>query len=115
MATIGAVVLLTVACADEQPDPAPAEAASDEAAVDVRGSRFDPGEVTVTAGGTVTFTNEDSIPHTVTAGTPDAPGDAFDASIGGGETVTLTFDAPGEVDYFCRIHRAMTGTVVVTG
>lgn len=49
-----------------------------------------------------------------TAGTPDDQGDAFDHALdGGGDSVTITFDEAGSVDYFCRLHPTMTGTITV--
>jgi plastocyanin len=58
----------------------------------------------------VTWTNEDSVPHTVTARTDD-----FDSGMmQNGDTFSLTFDEPGTFDYFCAIHPSMTGTVTVS-
>ena len=109
----GALVALT-ACGDggdagEVPDAA-------GAAVDARNIAFDPDSITVDAGTSITFTNQDTVGHTVTAGTPDDPGDAFDEEISTqGATATITFDDPGEIAYFCRIHPSMRGTVSVQG
>lgn len=75
---------------------------------------FDPTSVAVGVGDTVTFTNDDGVGHTVTAGSPDEPGDAFDEAVGGGESVEITFDEAGTVTYFCTIHPSMTGEVVVS-
>ncbi len=73
---------------------------------------FDPGELEVKVGDTVTFTNTDSATHTATA-KDDAPA-AFDTEeIEGEATAEVTFDQAGDYEYFCEIHGAMTGTVRV--
>jgi plastocyanin len=71
---------------------------------------FQPDSVEIDAGATVTWTNEDAVPHTVTART-----DAFNSGVmQEGATFSHTFDEPGTFDYFCAIHPSMTGTVTVT-
>lgn len=75
---------------------------------------FVPQTNVVQVGDTVTWTNEDNVPHTVTAGTRDAPSDMFDSGqIAPGETFTFTFEEAGAYDYFCSIHSGMAGTVIV--
>jgi plastocyanin len=69
---------------------------------------FQPSELTVAAG-SVAISNNDSATHTVTA-----DDGAFDASVDGGATGSITVDAPGTYAYHCSIHSAMTGTLVVT-
>lgn len=84
--------------------------------VELRGILFRPDELIVNAGATVTFVNRDTVDHTVTAGTPDDPRpDEFDATLATqGDETAITFDEPGDVDYFCRIHKkAMIATIVV--
>jgi plastocyanin len=64
----------------------------------------------------IVFSNGDSVPHTVTSGTPDAPTDAFDSGVfGSGEAYTTSFDQPGEYELYCSLHPQMTGTVLVDG
>jgi plastocyanin len=74
-----------------------------------------PSTVTIGAGGTVTWTNDDTAAHTVTSGTPtDGPDGTFDSSIVmAGKTFEHTFDDSGEYDYFCIVHPWMTGNVIV--
>ena len=87
---------------------------------------FEPAEIVVAQGATVTWTVTKSIgePHTVTSGKPaDADkGAAFDSATGDADLTTLmdvggafsvTFDAAGVYDYFCTIHSGMAGQVVV--
>lgn len=60
-------------------------------------------------GTTVTWTNDDTAAHTVTA-----DDGSFDERIAAGETVTVTFDEAGTFAYHCDIHTSMTATVIVT-
>jgi len=64
----------------------------------------------VPTGTIVSWTNEDSIQHTVTS---DEEG-LFDAGpISPGNTFENAFDRPGEYGYHCAIHPFMTGRVMV--
>lgn len=84
--------------------------------VELRAIDFKPGELTVTAGTTVTFENFDAgVEHTVTAGTPDDPDpDAFNLEFrDAGDVATFTFDQAGTFAYHCVIHPQMRGTIVV--
>ena len=79
---------------------------------------YDPVEIVVAEGTTVTWVNEDeSTPlHTVTNGVigGDDVGDLFDSEfISPGSTFEYTFDEPGRYDYFCLLHPRMSGVVVV--
>ncbi len=71
--------------------------------------------VTISVGGTVTWTNDDTAAHTVTSGTvTEGPDGIFDSSIVmTGKTFEHTFDDAGTYDYFCVVHPWMTGQVVV--
>ena len=75
-----------------------------------------PPEITISAGTTVTWTNDDSTIHTVTEGGPPAAGatPAFDSSIiAPSATWEHIFDTAGEFDYYCSLHPFMTGKVIV--
>lgn len=72
--------------------------------------------VTISVGGTVTWTNDDTAVHTVTSGTLEGggPDGIFDSSIiMTGKTFEHTFDEAGTFDYFCTVHPWMPGQVVV--
>lgn len=90
---------------------ASASAGAGDAAVVISGFAFSPANVTIPAGGRVTWTNQDDIPHTVTsAATPRLFGsEALDT----GEHFVRVFDKPGTYRYFCAIHPHMQGVVVV--
>jgi plastocyanin len=75
---------------------------------------FLPSTLTVPAGTTVTWTNDDSAAHTVTSGQDATPDGFFDSSLFlAGKTFSYTFDEPGEYEYFCFVHLWMKGEVVV--
>jgi nitrite reductase (NO-forming) len=59
---------------------------------------------------TVSWTNDDSIQHTITS---DEEGLFASGPISPGETFDNTFDTPGEFGYHCSIHPWMTGRVMV--
>jgi len=81
------------------------------ASVSIVDFAFSPSYVEIPAGGTVSWYNAGSAPHTVTSSSG-----AFGSgtiSPGGGYGVTLT--VPGTYTYYCSIHPSMSGTIVVTG
>jgi plastocyanin len=73
--------------------------------------RFAPAAITVTAGTTVTWTNDDHFTHSVDlADDPSEP-----PVMSPGRSVTLTFDTPGRFAYVCSFHpNDMRGVVLVT-
>jgi plastocyanin len=76
---------------------------------------YDPNPVQVSAGGTVTWTNNDAQPHTATSGENAAPDGVFDSSIlAAGKSFSHTFAEAGEYPYYCMLHPNMVGTVSVS-
>ncbi|RMW39095.1 MAG: hypothetical protein EA447_01845 [Nitrosopumilus sp.] len=73
-----------------------------------------PSVITVSAGESVTWVNEDSAFHSVTSGFYDTPIDLFDSGhLDPFDSYTLTFDESGTYDYFCTLHPWMEGKVIV--
>ena len=74
-----------------------------------------PYEVEIHVGDEVTWTNDDTAAHTVTAGSAaDGPSGVFDSSLFmAGTTFSHTFEAVGEYPYFCMVHPWMEGIVTV--
>jgi plastocyanin len=71
---------------------------------------FQPAAIQVATGATVTWSNMDGAPHTVTSDSG-----AFDSGmLGTGATFSQTFSAPGAYAYFCQFHPSMTATIVVS-
>jgi amicyanin len=81
--------------------------------VTIKEFAFGPATVTVKVGDTVTWTNEDQDPHTVTS--QDKSGPLRSATMNNGDTYQYKFTKAGSYAYLCTIHPFMTGTVVVTG
>ncbi len=71
---------------------------------------FDPEEVSVSVGDTVTWTNQDTAEHNVIA-EEGAPGESSD--VPQGETYEFTFEEAGDFAYICNLHPNMEGTVTV--
>jgi plastocyanin len=95
-------------------NPAGSQGQNAQNAVQIINMAFQPQQITVPVGTTVTWTNADTTAHTVTAGTADAPTGEFDSgNLDPGATFTYTFDQPGTFAYFCSIHPNMVGTVTV--
>ena len=71
--------------------------------------------IEVTAGEAVYFNNSDSVPHTVSAGTPDDPAlDSFDSGLlDPGDNWQLDTSTPGTYSYFCALHPDMTANIIV--
>lgn len=77
--------------------------------VTIKGFAFEPANLTIAAGDSVTFINEDNAPHTATANNG-----AFDTGrLGNGGQSKLTFTSAGAFDYFCAVHPNMTASIVV--
>jgi len=75
----------------------------------VKSYRFDPETIEIQAGQTVTWTNEDNFTHTVEV---EGRGDH---KVDRGNSVSITFEKPGNYDYVCTLHsHDMSGTVIVT-
>ena len=80
--------------------------------VSMKDVKFIPETVEVSAGETVTWTNDDAIAHTVTK--TSGPGPQFDSgTVAGGGRFEQKFDQPGRIDYVCTIHPNQKGAVVV--
>lgn len=102
----------TTAPTPEPADPAAGtDSAPQAASVDIVDLDFEPQEIEIAVGGTVTWENTGEVAHTVTSRSA-----GFDSgSMSPGDTFTLTPDASGTISYFCQFHSSMQGTIVVSG
>ena len=94
----------------------PGAGASASAACVAAKNCFAPNPITVTPGTKVTWTNTDTVSHTVTSGkvSDDDAGSKFDSGlIKKGTTFQFTFADKGTFDYFCTVHPWMAGQVIV--
>jgi len=118
-------VVFTVSCQSQTPAPAPpyvpdegtplAPGEPEEPAtppqieVIIQGSTFIPDTQNIPAGALVLWYNDDSVDHTITA-----RDNSFDSGmISPNETFEYTFEQPGEVEYYCKIHPSMVGKITV--
>jgi plastocyanin len=85
-------------------------AKSSKSEVVIANFSFSPQTFTLPAGATVTWTNRDNEPHTVTSAD-----NRFSKSpvLKPGQSFSNTFSAAGTYSYFCSIHPRMTGKIVV--
>ena len=84
-------------------------AAANPTTVNIDNFTFTPGTLTVTAGTTVTWKNEDDSPHRI----GDKDGTFKSAALDTDDTFSHTFAKPGVYPYICTIHPYMTGKIVV--
>jgi hypothetical protein len=89
--------------------PLPMPAPAPPAHVEALNYQFGPATLRVKAGTGVTFVNYDVVPHDVKA--TDRSFESGNIPSFGNYTVTLT--KPGTLAYFCAVHLAMRGTIVV--
>ncbi len=87
----------------------PAAASPEDARVSIDNFTFTPAEIVVAPGTTITWTNADDIPHTVTSTNKAFRSKPLDTD----DQFSFTFTDAGEYAYFCSLHPHMTGKVVV--
>jgi plastocyanin len=107
-------------CGDDEEDtastPAPAqtqaaEASGDAVAVGMKDIKFVPEEVTAKVGQKIVWTNNERIPHNVTA----TEGAEFASdTMQQGDTFEFTTEKAGEIAYVCTIHEGQNGSITVT-
>jgi plastocyanin len=92
-------------------DVTSAGAQSNQQTVSIRDFSFEPAQLSVEPGTTVTWTNEGNEPHTVTA-----DNGLFDSGVlYPGDSYSVQFDGMGTVSYYCTLHPSMTGGITVGG
>ena len=85
-----------------------ASARADEIEVKIDNFTFAPQTITVKAGTTVTWVNEDDIPHTVVS-----TGHFRSKPLDTGDKFTFTFTTAGSFVYFCSLHPHMQASITV--
>jgi len=85
------------------------KAAASPATVQIDNFTFTPATLTVAAGTTVTWKNEDDSPHRI----GDQNGTFKSAALDTDETFSHTFATPGEYPYICTMHPYMVGKIIV--
>ncbi len=82
----------------------------------MRDEAFSPAHIQVLLGTTVTWTNQDSVPHNVTLSpVVISPSDNWESGLlYSGQSFGYTFTSRGTFLYYCQVHPEMSGTVIVT-
>ena len=80
-----------------------------DAQVKIANFTFEPPVLTLKVGTTVTWVNDDDIPHLVS----EKDGKFRSSALDTGDKFSQTFSAAGTVEYFCAVHPHMTGKIVV--
>jgi plastocyanin len=87
----------------------PASAArAEDTEVHIHNFVFEPAQLNLKIGTTVTWTNRDDIPHTVVCA-----GKFRSKTMDTDDSYSFTFTAPGDYKYFCSLHPHMTGMIKV--
>jgi plastocyanin len=112
---VASAVLLTYVAAMNCRAGQPKESSSQEAhpatvEVVIENHAFSPESVTIPVGGRITWTNRDSVPHTITAVGVESKKSPV---LKQGQSVSDTFSNSGTFPYACSIHPDMTGKVIV--
>jgi amicyanin len=87
------------------------EASAASHQVVMKGYAFAPRTLTISAGDTVTWVNQDTAPHDVK--TTSGPAAIHSPMLNKGDTWSFTFTAAGSYGYLCTVHPGMTGSLVV--
>jgi len=94
-----------------QASTANAPATQPTANVQIDNFKFQPKELTISAGTTVTWKNADDVPHT--ASSTDDPQTFDSGALDTDDKFSFTFKKPGKYAYFCKVHPHMTGVIIV--
>ncbi len=88
---------------------AQAEMKANPPSVHIDNFTFSPQELTIPRGATVTWVNDDDIPHALAANDKAFRSKAMDTE----ERFSFTFNKPGTYEYFCSLHPHMQGKIIV--
>ena len=85
-----------------------AQTQNSNASVSIKNFAFNPTPLNIKEGTTVTWTNNDPVPHQIKSSTFNS------AALTNGQTFSFTFSTAGTYDYSCAIHPSMLGKIIVT-
>jgi plastocyanin len=106
--------LMAVGCTSPQTsNTPPATFSGTENPIVIKNFAFSPSAITVKAGSSVTWINQDGTDHTVVSDT-GSPVAFASQNLPNGGSFSVTFSKPGTYTYHCSIHPSMTGTITVT-
>lgn len=75
--------------------------------VNIQNFAFNPATLSIKKGSTVTWTNNDSVPHQIKSATFNS------GQLSNGQSFSFTFNGVGTFDYSCAIHPSMLGKIIV--
>src|SRR5438445_719559 len=103
--------LMTVACAQSAQHATPVDNKSQTSTyvVKIDNFSFSPATLTVPVGATVTWTNNDDIPHNIVSSEQKFKSKPLDTD----DKFSFTFTSVGTYQYFCGLHPKMIGKIVV--
>jgi plastocyanin len=110
MTAIAAVGFILMAGTQRGQAAGPGDNATNQVEVKIDNFSFGPMALTVTAGTTVTWTNNDDVPHTVVS---EDKTTFRSKALDTGDHFSYTFTKPGTYPYFCSVHPKMTAEVIV--
>ena len=124
LTALGALAALTLAGCGGSGGSGKSDSSNDATTVHLKLLQFNPSTLTVPVGTKVRFVNDEVISHTVTTGTykvgdnnfrsSEQPDGKLNAQLKAkGDSTTYVFASAGTYQYFCTIHKAMQGQVVV--
>ena len=70
---------------------------------------FAPAQISAHVGDTIEWTNDDIVAHTATA-----RNGAWDVMVGPNSKGSITLKSPGTIEYYCRLHPNMVGSITVS-
>lgn len=95
----------TVSTTTSNPESVPTASAD----ISIKNFAFNPSNTTVKVGTKVTWTNEDSMNHTISSDI-----NAFESGhMAKGQSFSFIFNKAGTYAYYCALHPSMTGTIIV--
>lgn len=110
MSTIGVLVIMGAGCPTTSTEtPVAPASVNGEQPVTISNFSFQPGTVTIRAGTTIVWTNQDTAPHSIAAD----DGSFSSESLTMNSIHRRVFTTAGSFPYHCGVHPNMRGTIVV--
>lgn len=82
--------------------------------ISIKNFAFSPNVLNINAGDTVTWVNNDSVPHRIEGSRIQMSNSEFQSGdLSNGQSYSFTFNAAGTYDYICSIHPSMKGKIIV--
>jgi plastocyanin len=83
-------------------------AAAESVTVRINGMRFEPANITIKPGTTVTWVQDSTMPHLISGKTSGLRSNTLNR----GQQYSYTFNQAGRFDYVCGLHPSMKGSIV---